>query len=433
MSTLRHRRHWHHRLRHSLRGRLVALFLLLALGTTLVFVAGTGQVFSSGWRELVRPLVADYVDRLASEIGSPPDLQKAQAIVARLPLSIIITGPQIQWRSHQLPDRTEADHRPRDPAWRAMLTRHTSDGHELRFGMRSLRWDEERPHWVGWITLCGLLLLTALAFAYVRHLLRPLDDIRAGTQRYEAGDFSQPIPERQRDELGDLAGRVNAMATGLRHMLDGQRGLLLAISHELRSPLTRARLNAELLDEGAERHALLRDLGQMRDLIANLLESERLAGGPATLQRQPTDLAALVRAVVAEQFADQPIALALEQGLSPLDLDPARIQMLVRNLLENALRHGAGGESLVEVALRQQGAERILSVRDHGVGVDAEHLARLAEPFYRTDQARTRNQGGVGLGLYLCRLVAASHGARLDIQAAQPGLRVSLVLPIKAP
>jgi signal transduction histidine kinase len=314
-----------------------------------------------------------------------------------------------------------------------MLTRRTSDGHELHFGMRSLRWDDERPRWVGWTTLAGLLLLTALAFAYVRHLLRPLDDIRAGTQRYEAGDFSQPIPERKRDELGDLAGRVNAMATGLKHMLDGQRGLLLAISHELRSPLTRARLNAELLDEGAERQALLRDLGQMRDLIANLLESERLAGGPATLQRQPTDLAALVSSVVAEQFADQPIELALEEGLSPMDVDPARIQMLVRNLLENALRHGAGGEQAVELALRQQGAERILSVRDHGPGVDAEHLARLAEPFYRTDQARTRNQGGVGLGLYLCRLVAASHGGRLDIHAAQPGLRVSLVLPINAP
>jgi signal transduction histidine kinase len=102
----------------------------------------------------------------------------------------------------------------------------------------------------------------------VRHLFRPLDDIRAGALRYEAGDFSHPIPRRRNDELGDLADQVNAMAGGLHRMLDGQRELLLAISHELRSPLTRARLNAELLGDGAERSALLRDLGQMRDRSA---------------------------------------------------------------------------------------------------------------------------------------------------------------------
>ncbi|MBL0085552.1 MAG: HAMP domain-containing histidine kinase [Ideonella sp.] len=427
------RRRWHHRLRHSLRGRLVALFLLLALGTTLVFVAGTGQVFSSGWRELIRPLITDYLDRLTAEIGSPPNIQKAQAIVDRLPLSITITGPEVQWRSHPLPERYGSDPRPHDQAGRAMLSRRTVDGHELRFGVRSLRWDDERPRWVGWLTLAGLLLLTAAAFACVRHWLRPLDDIRAGAQRYEAGDFSQPIPERRRDELGELAGRVNAMASGLRHMLDNQRGLLLAISHELRSPLTRARLNAELLADGDERQALLRDLGQMRDLIANLLESERLSAGRATLQLQPTDLAALVKAVVQSQFAGQSIALALQDGLTPLPLDPARIELLVRNLIDNALRHGSGGAQPVEVSLRRTDQNIELAVRDHGPGVQAEHLARLAEPFYRTDQARSRNEGGVGLGLYLCKQVARSHGGRLDIHLAQPGLAVVLVLPAGPP
>ena len=86
-------------------------------------------------------------------------------------------------------------------------------------------------------------------------------------------------------------------------MLDAKRALLLAISHELRSPLTRARLNAELVAEGETRDALLRDLGEMRDLITDLLESERLAAGHAALQREPVDLTALVRELVAAQFA----------------------------------------------------------------------------------------------------------------------------------
>ena len=443
MSTTGRHRPWHRRLRHSLRGRLLALFLLLALGTTLVFVAGTSQVFSAGWHEWVRPMVTDYVDRLAAEIGDPPDVQKAQAIAQRLPVSIAIDGPTVHWRSQPRDDRAD-DYRPHDPALRAMLLRRTADGHELRFGVRSWRvqgqFDEDRPRWIGWLTLAGLLALTALAFGYVRHLFRPLDDIRAGALRYEAGDFSHPIPRRRNDELGDLADQVNAMAGGLHRMLDGQRELLLAISHELRSPLTRARLNAELLGDGAERSALLRDLGQMRDLISNLLESERLAAGRATLHLQPTDLGALVRDVVRDVVRELETArpdgasvdLQIEPGLPMVPLDAARLQLLVRNLVDNGLNHGASSDAALQVRLRRSGKALELSVRDHGRGVEPEHLARLAEPFYRPDQARTRRQGGVGLGLYLCRQVAQSHGGRLDIRSAEPGLEVTAVLPIPA-
>ena len=105
--------------------------------------------------------------------------------------------------------------------------------------------------------------------------------------RFGSGDFEPPIPVRRRDELGDLAERINRMAQSLHGMLDAKRALLLAISHELRSPLTRARVNAELVAEGEHRSALLRDLGEMRDLITDLLESERLASGHAALQPEP--------------------------------------------------------------------------------------------------------------------------------------------------
>jgi signal transduction histidine kinase len=214
-------------------------------------------------------------------------------------------------------------------------------------------------------------------------------------------------------------------------MLVGQRGLLLAISHELRSPLTRARLHAELLEPGDGREALLRDLGQMRDLISDLLESERLAGGAAVLQREPTDLNALVRDLVAAQFAGRGIRLALADGLPRLALDRSRLQLLLRNLLDNALRHGAG--TPVELGTAQRDGELRLVVRDHGPGVDAEQLQRLGEPFYRPDAARSRSAGGVGLGLYLCRLVASSHGGRLSLRNAVPGLEASLTLPLSPP
>jgi signal transduction histidine kinase len=416
-----HRQGWHRRLRHSLRWRLVALFLLLACGTTAVFVGGTRQAFSTGWRELVQPLLRDYVDRLATEIGTPPDVERAQAVVNRLPISVRIEGPQVNWASH--PDRKPF----RDPP--SLLVRTTADGHQIRFGMGDWH-NGEPPRLVGWLTLAGMLLLLWLAYVYVRHLFRPLDDIRAGALRYGDGNFSQPIPLRRRDELGDLAAQVNAMAGGLQRLLEGQRGLLLAISHELRSPLTRARLNAELVAEGDSRDALLRDLALMRDLIADLLEGERLAGGAGALQTEASDLNELLRTLVAQQFADRDIVLELDPSLPALALDRARLQMLARNLLDNALRHNIGAGRPVGLTTAVRDGQVVLTVRDHGPGVKANELERLAQPFYRPDAARSRGSGGVGLGLYLCRLVAQSHGGTLALRNAEPGLEVSVRLPL---
>ncbi|GCL62733.1 sensor histidine kinase [Pseudaquabacterium pictum] len=417
---------WAHRLRHSLQARLVLVFLALALGTTLLFVSATRELFSTGWRELARPLVADYLDRLSADLGSPPDVARAQALVQRLPLSVRIDGPQVQWTSHPQRDR----HGPRDPEWRDALERRSADGHRIRFGLDwgGAGW-QDRPRWFGWAMLAALLALTAGAWAWVRLLLRPLGDIQAGARRYGDGDFSQPIPQTRQDELGALAAQVNAMATSLQHMLAGQRGLLLAISHELRSPLTRARLHAELLDDGAERAALLRDLGQMRDLISDLLEGERLAGGAAALQREAVDIHALVQDLVDGSFAGRGITLQLAPGMPLVQADRSRLQLLLRNLLDNALRHGAG--TPVQVQAVAQGDGWCLRVRDHGPGVDPAALARLGEPFYRPDAARSRGAGGVGLGLYLCRLVAQSHGGTLQWRNAAPGLEVSFCLPAR--
>ena len=437
-SVLRQR--WR-RARHSLGARLVMLFLLFALAVTVTFLGGMQSALRFGWHDYARPLVSDYVDSLVVQIGTPPDVEKARALAARLPLRIRIEGPLVNWSSHPNDRRDEwRDERRRQAhpererngsAWRPV--RVLADGHRISFGLANLaRGDdspEDEPRLIGWATLAVLLVLTALAYLTVRRLLRPLNDIRAGALRYGSGDFSQPIPTRRRDELGDLATQINGMADGLHHMLDAKRQLLLAISHELRSPLTRARLNAELVDESDARSALLHDLAEMRDLITDLLESERLAGGHSALQTEATDLNALVRELVLAQFGERGIRLDLAADLPALQLDPPRVKLLLRNLLDNALRHGseAGEPPVVRTSRQDQGV--LLSVRDHGPGVTEAQLQQLGGAFYRADAARTRSTGGVGLGLYLCRLVAEAHGGSLAIRNALPGLAIDVRLP----
>jgi signal transduction histidine kinase len=230
------------------------------------------------------------------------------------------------------------------------------------------------------------------------------------------------------------------MGGDIRQMLDAKRALLLAISHELRSPLTRARLNTELLPETLEvqpaRDALLRDLGLMRDLITDLLESERLASPHAALHREPVDLAALVGEVVAGLDGAPAVQQTFAASLPAPLLDRTRIRLLLRNLLDNALRHSLDAPKPPEIAVQIEPSEPgsgngptiRISVRDHGRGVPDDQLPHLAQPFYRPDAARERATGGVGLGLYLCKLVAQAHGGTFTVRNAQPGLEVSVTL-----
>ncbi|HXE48889.1 MAG TPA: ATP-binding protein [Ramlibacter sp.] len=436
--TTRWHRRAHHALRsrlpHSLKARLVALFLLLALAMTGAFLFGMQRALSVGWREAALPLLSDYVDRLAAEIGSPPSVERAQALVRRLPVTVRIAGPMVNWQSHPKAQEGEDGHIEPHFTWRGrsslLLERTTADGHRIRFGVAIAAW-QDPPRRVGWVTLAVLLALTALAYAYVRRLLRPLDDIHAGARRFGAGDFAQPIPVRRHDELGELAAGVNTMARDIHQMLDAKRALLLAISHELRSPLTRARLNTELLPETpelhAQREALLRDLREMRDLVTDLLESERLGQGHAALHLEPTDLGALVREAAAA--AAQPVQVDIAADLPALPIDRTRMRLLLRNLLDNALRHSASAAQAPRASLQPEGRGICLSVRDYGPGVPESALPHLAEAFYRPDAARERATGGVGLGLYLCKLVAQAHGGTFSLRNAEPGLEVRVVLP----
>jgi signal transduction histidine kinase len=371
-------------------------------------------------------------------------------LAQQLPLTVHISGPQVNWRSNpREPDMQRQWHGHGEAApWSNGKTRFfervTPDGHRIQFGLNVQIWHDQ-PRFIGWATLGVLLTLTALAYLRVRRMLKPLDAIRAGALRFGAGDFAQPIdvrhPQRP-DELGELAATINTMGADIHQMLEAKRALLLAISHELRSPLTRARLNTELLPETAEvqpgRTALLSDLALMRDLVTDLLESERLASRHAALHREPVDLAELVHDVVRGVQTAHPhahrIAVDARTREGTLLLDPTRMRLMVRNLLDNALRHSAQAAAApgIQVQPDSDGSTRI-TVRDFGPGVSEDQLAHLGQPFYRPDAARTREGGGVGLGLYLCRLVALAHGGTFAVRNAQPGLEVQVVLPTGLP
>ena len=277
------------------------------------------------------------------------------------------------------------------------------------------------PHGLLWAVPLLLLLVTAMVYGAVRHLIGPLRELAVGAEAFGRGDLAHRVPVYHHDEIGHLAHRFNVMASDIQAMLDGKRALLLAISHELRSPLTRARLHAEMVEDGPSKTELLGELVQMRDLITSLLETERLGSGHRALHVGDTDLGDL-----ALEHEQPGVALQIDADLPPLQLDRTRVQLLLRNLVHNALRHNDPANGAVQVSVRRVSTGVRLAVRDHGAGVPPHVLPRLGQPFYRPDEARTRDSGGVGLGLSLCRLIADAHGTHLELRNVAPGFEAAV-------
>ena len=439
MSGLGSRRRW----RHSLSGRLLGLFLITAVALVLVVRGGFHLAVGERWDQALQPHLEQYVLWLLAELGEPPDPQRARALSRRLPLVVELRGPGLAWHSGSAPlDRSRVRFRP----WQGQrLGSAAVDFYRGRPLFRVQRGDVEVllalppvPQTGAWplalvLTLAGVLLVLGLAWQGIRRLFQPLGPIRAGLARIGGGDLEHRIGLRRRDELGELAASVNTMAGDIQQLLEAKRQLLLAVSHELRSPLTRCRVQLALLPASAQRRAVEGELIAMAELIDGLVEGERLKGRHGVLRRRALDPVALVEEVLAERFPEARVIHQPTPALPWLALDGMRVALLVKNLVENALRYSPADSPPV-VRQRLAGTDWLLEVADQGPGIAPQDLARLGEAFHRPDPSRSRRSGGWGLGLYLSRAVAQAHGGELTIDSRPgAGTTVRARLPVRAP
>lgn len=168
----------------------------------------------------------------------------------------------------------------------------------------------------------------------------------------------------------------------------------------------------------------------MEVLLGELLESERLSGRHSVLNLQPVAVNALLDEVISEHFSNSQLTVGHCDEDLYLLLDPVRIKLLLKNLLDNALRYSPP-EQPPSLKCQFDGKELQLLIQDQGPGIAAEHLPHLTDPFYRVDPARQRKTGGYGLGLYLCRVIAQAHGGTLTIDSTPgQGTVVTVTLPV---
>jgi signal transduction histidine kinase len=284
-----------------------------------------------------------------------------------------------------------------------------------------------------WIV--GLVVLLCYGFAY--HLTSPVRRLRSVVDCFGRGDFSARAPASRKDELGELARSFNEMAGRIQTLLAAERRLLLDISHELRSPLARLGVAVELARSGEDREHMLdriqKEADRLNELVAELLQVTRVEADPSLQKNDLVHLDELLGDMVYDSLLEAKAkdCTLLLKAPAPAILwgDEELIRRALENVIRNAIRYAPRNTS-VDIELTRTADGAFVRVRDYGPGVPAEALTRIFDPFYRVDSDRNRASGGLGLGLAIARRSVELHKGKLSAQNANPGLLVTIQLPL---
>ena len=268
----------------------------------------------------------------------------------------------------------------------------------------------------------GVVLLLALIGAYLiaRQVVRPLQRLALAAQVLGKGTVPQALPEDGAREIAAVSRAFNQMSNDLAAN-ERERTLVLAgISHDLRTPLTRVRLAAEMSGDDSLRDGLIADVEQMDEVIQQFLDYARLDESEACVA---TDVSALVQEVV-QRYASHVPQLEIQAGVHA-ELRTQLLKRALANLLDNAVKYGAGE---IKISLKQDADHVLLSVEDNGTGIPAAQRDYAKRPFIRLQEARSDNSGA-GLGLAIVERVAKMHGGELRLtESEMGGLLAMLVL-----
>jgi signal transduction histidine kinase len=278
---------------------------------------------------------------------------------------------------------------------------------------------------VAWLLTAGLLVLVVALSA--RRIVRPLRALGQAAERLGRGEPVPPLPEAGPDELRRTTRAFNEMQARLRRFIDDRTRMMAALGHDLRTPITALRLRAELVEEEEARERLLATLDEMHQMVEAALGflRDEAASEPA----REVDVAALVEGLCEDlRELGQEVHFTGPERLVAR-LRPTALKRALRNLIENAVAYG----KRARVALAAGAGEITVTIEDDGPGIAQADLERVFEPFVRLEGSRSRETGGIGLGLAIARSVVCAHGGDIAL-ANRPGggLRATVRLPVAA-
>lgn len=297
--------------------------------------------------------------------------------------------------------------------------------------------------------LIGIISSGLVCYLLARYLTAPVVRLRAATQRLAAGDLSARaggLTARRRDEMAQLVRDFDTMAERLEAAVHAQARLLNDISHELRSPLARLNVASALAHQraGVEAHSALERIDleaeRLNELIGGLLTIARLESGNDARQKSPILLGEMIEGIAADaNFEAQGRNCGAESVIKEDCLvmgAPSLLHSAIENVVRNAARYtreGTSAQITLERGHGNGGPEAVICIVDSGPGVPEEALDKLFRPFYRIDDARGRQTGGVGLGLAIAERAVRLHGGTVKASnRPEGGLQVEIRLPLAA-
>lgn len=279
-------------------------------------------------------------------------------------------------------------------------------------------WSEAVP-----FALTAGLLAIVLWFALAR-LTGPLRSLAGAADRLGRGEDVEPIAPTGPEEMRRLALSFNDMQARLDRFVRERTQLLGALGHDLRSPLTALRVRAEMVDDEETRERMIATIEEMREMVEATLAFSR-----GMAMNEPVETVSLAGFIggLAREFDETGLAVTTgEIDDAELRIRPLSMRRALRNLIENAVRYGGRAA----VSAKKQNGSVVIRIDDEGPGIDARELERVFEPFVRLETSRSRETGGVGLGLSIARAAVIAHGGGITLENhPEGGLRVTVTLP----
>ena len=274
------------------------------------------------------------------------------------------------------------------------------------------------------VTICFGVAIVVVAVLLLRWATRPLRELALAAERFSLDQIPQPLNETGPAEVRRAARAFNTMRERIQRLVSERMQALAAVSHDLRTPITRLRLRSELMEDEATRDLVDADLAEMESMIDSTLEF--LRGGVSSEAIRPIDIVSVIETIV-DDHADQGHSVSLigiSQGRVLGRL--LSIKRAFWNVIGNAVKYG--GQARVAIAEIPSGLA--ITVEDDGPGIPDGDRERVFQPFVRLEESRGRETGGSGLGLTIARAVVRAHGGEITLaNRPEGGLRVTIILP----
>jgi len=383
-------------------------------------------VFQATSDKKPRKFLKDFSRRmerhLVYEIGIPPDTVKAKQICEDLDIEMRYEGTPYNWSSNgEIPDLRSILNDPGDRGRfeenESIIAHHEGEPYSVIrfpqgvFVIKPFNPQLFNPERAILMLILFISVVIVILYFLLRNLFSPLKDLSAAVVSIGEGNYDVKLPKGRKDELGELADSIGVMSDKINSSIKSKEQLLIDVSHELRSPLTRIKLGLEV---GSSKEKLEEDVIEMEKMITDLLENYRADTGFNSVKPQKADVAELLDETIAEYDDQSRLKFSKPAKEVFCNIDMDKMQVVFRNLIDNALKYSANE---IIMSITEHKGEVIISFKDTGSGISNDDLKNVFEPFYRADRSRSRRTGGFGLGLSICKKIIDAHKGELLIKS----------------